>query len=181
MRNETIIGYCGYRIDYGLIHNKELYIKIFLEYVCSFIKGGGGIDLFLMYYGYELIKYYSEARLEHIAAKPLACRHQIEVSSWENLLLHKVEYLPWLGLIGKETFISDASILELDHHKFVVANKYRARTIAIICSLSWLLTHLNKKIVNDNWGLRENCRCRFSSGKVAHITQTKDILKLVVL
>jgi len=37
---------------------QELYIKIFLEYVCSFIKGGGGIDLFLMYYGYELIKYY---------------------------------------------------------------------------------------------------------------------------
>jgi len=55
--DEEIIGFCLYDIDGILIRNNELYVKVYLNSLWSYIKKGG-IGKFLMYYGYELIKYY---------------------------------------------------------------------------------------------------------------------------
>lgn len=55
--SEQIIGFCKYSIENILVANNQLYIKVYLSRLWSFIKKTG-LGLFLMYYGYELIKYY---------------------------------------------------------------------------------------------------------------------------
>lgn len=61
---EQIIGFCLYDIENILIRNNELYVKVYLSRLWSYIKKGG-IGIFLMNYGYELIKYYVNYDIEN--------------------------------------------------------------------------------------------------------------------
>jgi len=62
--NRYIIGFCRYDIEEIYVINKEFFVKIYLSRLWSYIKDSG-IGLYLMCYGYELIKHYINYNKEY--------------------------------------------------------------------------------------------------------------------
>jgi len=48
-------------------------------------------------------------------------------------------------------------------------------------TLFFTLSHLNKKVVNDDWSLGKDSCSSLCSWQVADITKTKDVFELIVL